>query len=106
MGRCSICGGDTDLCCSDCGIESGGEKTVYVCSRSECRDEHERLNPQHPLAHRPTIDEIEALLNSDTDIELDILPNGEVRASKSKERVGSFKVLTMREKLGGEYGHA
>jgi hypothetical protein len=34
------------------------------------------------------------------------LPNGEVRASKSKERVGSFKVLTMREKLGGEYGHA
>lgn len=53
---------------------------------------------------RLTIDEIEALLNSDTDIELDILPNGEIRANKSKEKVGPFKVLTMREKLGGEYG--
>jgi hypothetical protein len=55
---------------------------------------------------RPTIDEIEALLNSDDEIELDILPNGEIRASKSKEKVAPFKVLTMRENLGGEYaGH-
>jgi len=52
---------------------------------------------------RLTIDEIEALLNSDDEIELDILPNGEVRASKSKENIGPLKVLTMREKLGGEY---
>ena len=53
---------------------------------------------------RLTIDEIEALLNSDDEIEFDILPNGEIRASKSKERCGLFKVLTMRENLGGEYG--
>ena len=58
------------------------------------------------VSERLTIDEIEALLNSDDEIELDILPNGEIRASKSKEHTGPLKVLTMREKLGGEYGAA
>jgi hypothetical protein len=75
--------------------------TVHVCRRPECRDAHEAQNPQHPLAHRPTIEEIEQLLNSDTEIDLDILPNGEVRASRSDGK--PTKVLTFREKLGGEY---
>jgi hypothetical protein len=45
---CSICGDLTVLACSDCAIESGGRETVHVCNKSECRDEHERRNPQHP----------------------------------------------------------
>ena len=104
MGRCSICDANTDLCCADCAIESGGQKTVYVCRRPECRDAHEGQNPQHPLAHRPTIEEIEQLLNSDTEIDLDILPNGEVRASRPQRSGEPPRPLTFREKLGGEYG--
>ena len=52
---------------------------------------------------RMTIDEIEALLNSDDEIELDILPNGEVRAHPARENTKPLKPLTYREKLGGEY---
>jgi hypothetical protein len=49
-----------------------------------------------------TIDEIQALLDSDDEIEITILPNGEVVESKSKKP--TTKILTFREKLGGEYG--
>jgi hypothetical protein len=45
---CSVCGEPTILACSDCAIESGGTKTVHVCKRLECRDKHEKDNPQHP----------------------------------------------------------
>lgn len=45
---CSVCGNMTVLACSDCAIESGGTRPVHVCAHSQCRDEHERLNPQHP----------------------------------------------------------
>lgn len=38
---CSICGNGTDLACSDCAINSGGEKVVYVCLNPKCRDLHE-----------------------------------------------------------------
>lgn len=50
---------------------------------------------------RPTIAEIQALLERD-DLEVAILPNGEVTAVTRKHP----KVLTMREDLGGEYGFA
>lgn len=39
---CVICGDETILACSDCAINSGGEQSVHVCKRSECRDAHER----------------------------------------------------------------
>ena len=44
--KCSLCKQPTTWACADCGIENGGEKTVYVCPH--CRDQHELLNPQHP----------------------------------------------------------
>ena len=53
---------------------------------------------------RMTLDEIEALLNSDDEVAIDILPNGEVRTHPAKERTEPLKILTFREKLGGEYG--
>lgn len=40
MTPCSVCGQPTDLACSDCAIETG--RTVHVCKRSECRDQHEK----------------------------------------------------------------
>jgi len=37
---CTICGDQTLLACSDCRIDF--QTTVYVCKKSDCRDEHER----------------------------------------------------------------
>jgi hypothetical protein len=50
--------------------------------------------------------QLEAILDQDEDVELEILPNGEVRAlgGSSSEELGDRKPLTWREDLGGEYG--
>lgn len=57
------------------------------------------------MAKKPTIRELELLLESEEDIPIEILPNGEIRArgkSDDTERRRK-KPLTMREDLGGEY---
>lgn len=36
---CVICGDDTVMACSDCAIETG--KSVHVCAKPKCRDQHE-----------------------------------------------------------------
>jgi len=54
---------------------------------------------------RPTIKELEAILDSEQEVEIEILPNGEIREkgqTSSLER-GGRKPLTLREDLGGEY---
>lgn len=55
---------------------------------------------------RPTIAQLEAILESEEQVEIDILPNGEVRekGKTSPLELGNRKPLTMREDLGGEYG--
>ena len=55
---------------------------------------------------RPTIAQLEAILENEEQIEIEILPNGEVRAKggTSPQELGARKPLTMREDLGGEYG--
>ncbi len=57
------------------------------------------------MAQKPTIHELEEILDNEEDSPIEILPNGEVRAvggSDSAER-GYRKPITMRENLGGEY---
>ena len=56
---------------------------------------------------RLTIAQIEALLEKEAEVDLEILPNGEIR------RIGGgdiedleLKPITMRENLGGEYAKA
>ncbi|MHB1587861.1 MAG: hypothetical protein ACYCRH_08090 [Acidiferrobacteraceae bacterium] len=51
------------------------------------------------------IDELEALLNSEEDVPIQILPNGEIRqiGRQTVAETGNKKPLTMRENLGGEY---
>jgi hypothetical protein len=51
------------------------------------------------------IDELEKLLNSEEDIPIQILPNGEIRevGDVTSADLGNKKPLTMRENLGGEY---
>lgn len=55
---------------------------------------------------KPTIQELEALLNSEEETPIQILPNGEIRAvgQVNSADLGTKKPLTMREDLGGEYG--
>ncbi len=62
----------------------------------------------HPMNKRVyrklTVEELEALLNSEGEADIEILPNGEIRAVEPGER--EAKPLTMRENLGGEYADA
>lgn len=54
---------------------------------------------------KPTIAELERILDREEDTEIEILPNGEVRAKGQSSflELGGRKPLTMREDLGGEY---
>ena len=54
---------------------------------------------------KPTIQELEQILNSEEDIPIKILPNGEIQAADQADPsdMGGRKPLTMRENLGGEY---
>jgi len=58
------------------------------------------------LDKKPTIEELEKLLNSEEDTPIQILPNGEIRAvgQTAAADLGAKKPLTMKEDLGGEYG--
>lgn len=68
----------------------------------------------HPMnqvtPHRYTVDELEKLLQSDDEVPLQILPNGEIVAApagygrRGSNEDGPNKPLTYRENLGGEYG--
>jgi hypothetical protein len=57
------------------------------------------------MNQKPSIDDLERLLNSEEDSPIQILPNGEIRAvgQASVSDMGSKKPLTMKENLGGEY---
>jgi len=61
--------------------------------------------PPVPENRRPTIAELEAILNRENgweDQEIEILPNGEIIAKGGAPT--NVKPLTMKENLGGEYG--
>lgn len=57
------------------------------------------------MARKPTIHELEAILEEEEDTPIEILPNGEVRALGGSDVIerGGRKPITMREDLGGEY---
>lgn len=50
---------------------------------------------------RMKIEDLERLLNSDEEPELEIKPNGEIVRKRGRRKA---KPLTMRQDLGGEYG--
>ena len=58
------------------------------------------------MSQKPTIHELEAILDEEEDSPVEILPNGEVRPVGNSDAVerGYRKPITMREDLGGEYG--
>jgi hypothetical protein len=57
------------------------------------------------MKQKPTIDDLQRLLNSEEDTPIQILPNGEIRelGQASVAEMGTKKPLTMKENLGGEY---
>jgi len=57
------------------------------------------------MSPKPTIKELENILEKEEDQPIEILPNGEIRAigQSSYSELGGKKPLTMREDLGGEY---
>jgi len=57
------------------------------------------------MGQKPTIEELEKILDQEEEIPIEILPNGEIRAQNqtSASERGGKKPLTMREDLGGEY---
>ena len=57
-----------------------------------------------PVSRKPTIEELEIILNSECEVHIEIAPNGSIvtRPMTDEER-GNRKPLTMRENLGGEY---
>jgi hypothetical protein len=57
---------------------------------------------------RPTIAQLEAILENEEQVEIEILPNGEVRAKggTAPQELGGRKPLTMREDLGGQYAES
>lgn len=57
------------------------------------------------MSQQSKIDELERLLNSEEDIPIQILPNGEIRpvGQATSAELGAKKPLTMKENLGGEY---
>jgi hypothetical protein len=58
------------------------------------------------MPQKPTIRQLEEILDREEDTPIEILPNGEIRAKggSSPAELGGRKPLTMREDLGGEYG--
>ena len=54
---------------------------------------------------KPSIQELEAMLDREEDQAIEILPNGEIRAAGQSnwQVTGGKKPITMRENLGGEY---
>jgi hypothetical protein len=58
------------------------------------------------MSKKPSLSELEAILQREDQVELEILPSGEIRAKgeTSDAERGGRKPLTMREELGGEYG--
>jgi hypothetical protein len=54
---------------------------------------------------RMSIGDLEKLLNSETQDEFEILPDGTImQLSKGRRRNTKRKPVTMKENLGGEYG--
>lgn len=57
------------------------------------------------MSKKPTIEELKKILDSEEEVPLEILPNGEIRAKgqSTYSDIGNKKPLTFREDLGGEY---
>jgi len=63
-----------------------------------------KKEPEDEAKTKPTIAELEEMLDSEEEVPIEILPNGEIRRiGKRLNHHAPPKPLTMREYLGGEY---
>lgn len=78
-------------------VNHGIEFTVeFLNKQSQQSEGHEK---------KPAIEELEAILDQEEDVHIEILPTGEIREIREKgtSSLGHIKPITMRENLGGEY---
>ena len=58
------------------------------------------------MEKKPTIEELERILDNDEETTIEILPNGSIREHRKRRgRKPKIKPLTYQEDLGGEYAH-
>ena len=64
-----------------------------------------KLAGNYDMSQKPTIHELEEILDEEEDTPIEILPNGEIRALGGSDvtETGFRKPITMKEDLGGEY---
>lgn len=80
--------------------EYGPPVTTFAAAEATRRGEEEAAKPKR----RPTIDELECILNSDREVAIEIAPNGEIVTRElTEEEKKNWKPITLRENLGGEY---
>ena len=72
-------------------------------SKPSSMDSSPQVDMVEVMTPRPSIAQLEALLNQEEEVEIEILPNGEVRSKGKAGDTGDKKPLTYRENLGGEY---
>ena len=84
------------LMCMDCGQRLSDKK----------QEEHDmacaKKKNTRRFGSKPTIKELEAILNSEDETAISILPNGEI-VDVNYKPLKKSKPLTMKEDLGGEY---
>lgn len=63
------------------------------------------MSDSYEIRPKPTIEELERILNAGGDHDIEILPNGEVRSFKKGETrcFGVDSILTAKEPLGSFY---
>lgn len=95
---CHICGGQTQLACSDCQINLAA--TVYVCSKGDCRRAHDRVcsGERQPAAAltpaSPASAEVEAVCKR--------LDNAALYSSLDKAETLEWQAATLLRRLDAE----
>ena len=70
--ECTVCGELTDMCCSDCAIDSGGKAYTHVCTNNKCLDKHEKMHAPEQEPSVP-VGRLKLALVTATDLANDIL---------------------------------
>src|SRR5712692_4641424 len=71
---------DSSLFCSSACYEICNQYSDDSCDRAIVRSHGQSTNKESVMGKRPSISELEAILQREAEVEIEILPSGEVRA--------------------------
>lgn len=105
--RCSICNDATLYACSDCRIDLA--TTVYVCSKSSCRDLHELKCPHRLKAENESLKAELTAMTEDRNLwqqaHDEDCPNRAMIETLESERDRALEVVREYRKRRGRYDH-